>query len=387
MENYRIQLHAPVRVLLATPYGEDGMGGIDRLNDAIVNGFASRPELNIRCRRLVTRGKGGLAMAQPIFATAMAKLAFSALRGEVDLLHIHLSVKGSSYRKAIMAKAARALGVPYALHLHGTNYREFWRSTDGAVRAEIDRMFLHAVKILVLGEFWATVVRDMLPEVSAKIIIMPNATDGVANAAEPAAPDEPVRITFLGQLGERKGTPDFVAALGKLKDHDNWTATIAGDGAIQQTKEQLRDLGLEGRVSVPGWLDAAERNRLLQKSDMLVLPSYAENLPMVLLEAFAHGVATIITPVGAIAEVVSHNRNGLLVEPGNVDGLSNCIERLVYDRDFRIALGRTARRDHAQRFDMGRNLERLGRVWREAAHVRDERSATGQAARRKGEAV
>jgi glycosyltransferase involved in cell wall biosynthesis len=381
------QMHAPLRVLLATPYGEDGMGGIDRLNDAIVNGFAARPELNIRCTRLVTRGKGGLTIAQPIFAAALARLTFIALRGEVDLLHIHLSVNGSSYRKAVLARAARALGVPYAVHLHGTDYREFWEGANGALRAEIDRMFLHAVKIVVLGEFWASVVRDMLPEVSGRIVILPNATAGMPDAAEPAAPGEPVRITFLGQLGERKGTPDFVAALGKLRGLGNWTATIAGDGAIAQTKEQLRELGLEDRVSVPGWLDADERNRLLHHSDMLVLPSHAENLPMVLLEAFAHGVATIITPVGAIPEVVSNNRNGLLVEPGDVDGIAACMERLVNDRVLRIALGRTARRDHAQRFEMGRYLERLAQVWLDAAPVCDERPAMGQAARRQGESA
>jgi glycosyltransferase involved in cell wall biosynthesis len=382
--NSRPERRPPLRVLLATPYGEDGMGGIDRLNDAIVNGYAARPELGIKASRLVTRGKGSLALAQPIFAAALAKLTFQALRGEVDLLHIHLSVKGSSYRKAVLARAARALQVPYAVHLHGTDYREFWEGTNGALRAEIDRMFVNAAKIIVLGEFWAGVVRDMLPEVSGKIIVLPNATAGVVRPAEPAGAGEPVRITFLGQLGQRKGTPDFVAALGRLRGLSNWRATIAGDGAIAETKEQLRALDLEGRVSVPGWLDAAERTQLLHQSDMLVLPSYAENLPMVLLEAFAHGVATIITPVGAVPEVVSHNRNGLLVDPGDVTGIAAAMERLISNREFSFSLGQAARRDHTERFEIGQYLERLAGIWQEAAPVSAGRRALNQTARRQG---
>jgi glycosyltransferase involved in cell wall biosynthesis len=101
----------------------------------------------------------------------------------------------------------------------------------------------------------------------------------------------------------------------------------------------------------------------LEQTDMLVLPSYAENLPMVILEAFAHGVPVISTPVGAIPEVVIPERNGLLVDPGDVPALAAAIRRLIEEPALRRAMGRAALQDHAAKFEMNRYLSRLSAWW------------------------
>jgi glycosyltransferase involved in cell wall biosynthesis len=355
-----------LRVLLATPYGEDGMGGIDRLNDAIVEGFARHPEHGVSCRRLVTRGKGSLAAAQAVFATALARLVLAAARREVDLLHIHLSVRGSSYRKAVLAGLARTLGVPYVVHLHGTDYREFWEGTNAALRAGISRMFEGSARIIVLGEFWAKVVGGIAPGAACRIAVLPNATEAVPVTGGRGNDNRGVRITFLGQLGRRKGSADLLQALALLKERPGWTATMAGDGAVAETRALIRDLELDGRVSAPGWVSTADRGQLLAASDILVLPSYAENLPMVILEGFAHGIATVATPVGAIPEVIEPERNGLLVNPGDVSALAAAIERLIRDPALRERLGQAARQDHAARYELSGYLLRLAALWREA---------------------
>jgi glycosyltransferase involved in cell wall biosynthesis len=356
----------PLRVLLATPYGQDGMGGIDRLNDAIADGFNNHPaQSGIRCARLVTRGKGSLWAAQAVFASALARLTVLAARREVDLLHIHLSVRGSSYRKAVLAKLARTLRIPYVVHLHGTDYKEFWESTNPILRSELSRMIAGSARFIVLGDFWARVMRDLQPDFAQKIVVLPNATAAAAprqDTSDRAAP----QITFLGQLGQRKGSADLLQALSRLQHLPNWTATLAGDGPIAETQQLVRKLGLDGRVRVPGWVGTAERTSLLQASDMLVLPSYAENLPMVILEAFANGVPVISTPVGAIPEVVVPERNGLLVKPGDVTGLANAIERLLKDTSLRHRMADAARRDHAEKYEMKNYLRRLSDLWHAA---------------------
>lgn len=357
----------PLPVFLATPYGQDGMGGIDRLNDAIVEGIARHPELGVRCHRLVTRGKGSLWAAQVIFAAALFRLAFAAARGDVALLHIHLSVKGSSYRKAVLAKWARLLRVPYVVHLHGTDYKEFWEQTNGLLRAELGRMFDGSAGILVLGSYWAKVVGELRPSAIAKIAVLPNATAAVERPAARAGAGAGVRITFLGQLGRRKGSADLLEALAQLVDVPGWSATLAGDGPIAETRDQAHVLGLTGRVRVPGWISTRERTALLDETDMLVLPSYAENLPMVILEAFAHGVPVISTPVGAIPEVILPEHNGLLVDPGDVPALAAAIRRLIEEPALRRTMGEAARQDHAAKFEMNRYLARLSHWWVAAA--------------------
>ena len=128
----------------------------------------------------------------------------------------------------------------------------------------------------------------------------------------------------------------------------------------------LPALGLDQRVSVPGWISTAQRAELLDSSAMLVLPSYAENLPMVILEAFAHGVPVVATPVGAIPEVVIDGRNGRLVSPGDVEGLASAIAGLLQDPALRARMGSAARLDHAEKYEIGRYVQRLAAVWGEA---------------------
>ena len=123
------------------------------------------------------------------------------------------------------------------------------------------------------------------------------------------------------------------------------------------------------RVLVPGWLELRERDRLLRNTDILVLPSLAENLPMVIVEAFARGIPVISTPVGAIPEVIEHGRNGLMVPVGDEGKLAEALEQLIEDPALRRRLGRAARRDHAERYDFETYVGRLTKVWLESKQL------------------
>jgi glycosyltransferase involved in cell wall biosynthesis len=281
----------------------------------------------------------------------------------VDVLHIHLSDRGSCYRKAVLGYAAQFLGVPYVVHLHGAIFLEYWSTAPSWIARSIDRLFERGQSIIVMGRYWAQGIAHRLPGVKDKIIVLPNATWPSASE-QCAATDRAVRITFLGQLGLRKGTPQLIAALQLLADRANWTATIAGDGAIEESKASIRSTSIEDRVNIPGWLSATEINGLLRRTDILVLPSYSENLPMVILEAFSHGIAVISTPVGAIPEVIDNGGNGLIVPAGDVAALANALESLISDPNLRRRLGNAARRDHADRYEISSYVKRLAVIWR-----------------------
>jgi glycosyltransferase involved in cell wall biosynthesis len=119
-----------------------------------------------------------------------------------------------------------------------------------------------------------------------------------------------------------------------------WTATVADTGRVEESRAQVRSLGIGARVSIPGWFDYTAVNELLCRTDILVLPSFAEKLPMVILEAFALGIPVISTPVEAISEVIDDGRSGLLVPAGDVSALAHALKRLIEDSDLRRRLGR-----------------------------------------------
>ena len=111
-----------LRVFLATPFGSQGRGGIDRLTDLMVAGIHERVELGIDPVRLVTRGQRSLFQASFVFVRALAQFWLAARRGQVDLVHINLASRGSAYRKMTLAALARWLGVPYVVHLHSGRF-------------------------------------------------------------------------------------------------------------------------------------------------------------------------------------------------------------------------------------------------------------------------
>ena len=349
-----------INVLLATPLGRNGKGGIDRLNDSIIASLKSEPKFSVS--RLVTRGDGGLFAAQFTFAYALIRFLFLAAMRRADLLHIHLSIRGSSYRKSILGAAARLMGVPYIVHLHGIDYREFWSSTHPAIGRAIDELFNHSQRIIVMGRFWADVITDRLPHVAENIVTIPNASP-ISNLSFVPAVDDRVRITFLGKLGARKGTPHLIAALGRLSHRKDWTATIAGDGEVTESRDAVHQLGIDQRVEIPGWLEVGQRDQLLRRTDILVLPSLAENLPMVIVEAFALGIPVISTPVGAIPEVIHDGRNGLLVPVGNDLKLADALELLIRDPAYRHRISNAAKSDYAKRYNFDVYMNRLKSTW------------------------
>jgi glycosyltransferase involved in cell wall biosynthesis len=356
-----------LRLIVATPHGPHGEGGIDRVTDLIIDTVGRREDLGVKAERLITRGQKNTYWAPVVFARALVQFCVAAARGNVDLIHCQLAWRGSTYRKLIIAAMARCFGVPYVVHLHAGQFGEFWAGAGTFLRRNINRLFAGSAAIIVMGDYGARVILDRLPGLRDKIAILPNASTTPSQPNQGRSEAGQVRITFLGYVRPEKGVPQLVDALGKLACRTDWTATIAGSGEVQQTRDQARRLGIVDRVVLPGWLDPSEAAALLQRTDILALPSFVENLPMVIIEAFAYGVAVVATPVGAVPEVIAHERNGLLVPVGDAEALARALGQLLENGALRRSLGDAARRDHAERYEIDTYITRLASIWRKAA--------------------
>ena len=139
----------------------------------------------------------------------------------------------------------------------------------------------------------------------------------------------------------------------------------AGKGSgVEETRRLADQLGLGGRVEFTGWLEAERARATLAAATIFVLPSFVEGMPMALLEAMALGLPVIATPVGGVPEIVTHQVDGLLVPPGDVDALAAAIARLMSEPALRERLGRAARETAAQRFSLDSAVERLLGIYR-----------------------
>lgn len=173
-------------------------------------------------------------------------------------------------------------------------------------------------------------------------------------------------LLMLGELGARKGTPELIAALASPElRHRQWTATLAGNGPLDHFREAIATVGLSGRIKLPGWQSADEVRALLQRADILVLPSHDEGLPMSILEAMAAGVAVIATPVGAISDAVIDGETGLLVPPGDVIALAGAVLRLLDNASMRQSLAANARARYESMFTIDRTASAIADIYRE----------------------
>jgi glycosyltransferase involved in cell wall biosynthesis len=119
---------------------------------------------------------------------------------------------------------------------------------------------------------------------------------------------------------------------------------------------------------VLSWVDSKERERLLAESDVFVLPSHAEGVPMSLLEAMAAGLPCITTPVGGIPDVFTHGAEGLLVSPGNPAQLATAMTQLINDEPGRLNAGRRAH-ERARNHDVHVYARRLAEIYQRIAPV------------------
>ncbi len=161
---------------------------------------------------------------------------------------------------------------------------------------------------------------------------------------DPPARDE-ATILFIGRLVPEKGQAVLLEATALLAERGHRVqVTIAGDGPSRSDTERLAErLRVSSLTSFPGAVGQDEIHALYANASVFCLPSFAEGVPGVLMEAMAMEVPVVTTQITGIGELVEDGETGLLVSPGRADKLADALESLLVDAALRENLGRRAR--------------------------------------------
>ncbi|MGI5892725.1 MAG: glycosyltransferase family 4 protein [Bacillota bacterium] len=141
-------------------------------------------------------------------------------------------------------------------------------------------------------------------------------------------------------MSAEKGIENFAKALPAiLHDHQNFHANIGGDGPLkEEIKVILEEDNLTTRVSLLGWISHDDLPKYLNQFRLLVLPSYTEGLPNIMLEAMACGTPVLATPVGAIPDVIIDGKTGFIMENNSPECIAENVIRALNSPDLeRIA--------------------------------------------------
>lgn len=297
------------------------------------------------------------------FPLRLVRFAHALTSNNFNLCHINLSIRGSTLRKVAFALVCRVFGVKYIVHLHGGRYPDFYRNLSRPIKAIVRSFFSHAQHTIVLGTVWKDYVVSTIGVDPSKVTILPNAVYGPEKT--PTRDDNiPPHIVFLGKLGVGKGVPELLQALTSPQIKKlSWTATLAGDGDVARYQALAQSLGLTDRVAFPGWVGPQDAQKLLETGHILVLPSHAENLPLSMLEGMGYGLCPVVTPVGAVTDVIRDGENGLLVPVGNADALATALAEVIADPEIRNRLGAQARADFEANYDIRDYREKLETIY------------------------
>lgn len=360
-------------VLMVGP-GTEGMGGVA----SVVLGYIEAGLFARFHGTYVATHHGGSALRKMrAAAVGWGKVLIEIFRLDAPLVHVMLASRVSFWRKSVVCLLARAAGRPYLLHVHSGEFIQFYENESSrAAQWIIRRVFSRATLVLALSEEWRRILLRISPDL--KIEVLPNGVPlpEARHLRQPSVQEK--TVLALSRLSHLKGTYDLVRAFARIAAQvPRLRLVCGGHGDVEEVRALAKSLELEDRIVCPGWLGPERKRAELADSDIFVLPSYAEGMPMAVLEAMSWGLPVITTPVGAIVQLIQNGVDGILVEPGDVEAIATAILRLSGDPALRARMGAAARATIEARFSINVAVERLSGIYGRfgiAAHATAESS-------------
>jgi glycosyltransferase involved in cell wall biosynthesis len=336
---------------------------------ALIKGFAAEAARNpkgvlaaLRLWKALVANAGGGMVRHVAYLLEAAALRRRLRAAPAAHLHAHWSTN-----TAAVAMLCRAIGGPaYSFTIHGPD--ELFDPAGGSLALKIER----AAFVACISHFCRS---------QCMIFAAPNDWDrlrivhcGVAPDRYAPAPGETRaqgggEVLFVGRMSQLKGVDVLMRAFAQARDAaPGARLTLIGDGDQRPRLEALRDeLGLGDAVEFAGFRTQAEVRAALAKADILALVSFAEGVPVTLMEAMASEIPVLATRIAGVEELVEDRVSGLVAPAGDVAGAAAALRRLLADPDLRARMGAAGRAKVAAEFDQSHEADWLGRLIEGAA--------------------
>jgi glycosyltransferase involved in cell wall biosynthesis len=314
--------------------------------------------------RLGRRSGRGVLRHLAYFAEACV-LVRRLRRRSVRRLHAHFGTNST----AVAMLASLLGGPPYSFTVHGPE--EFDCPESISLREKVAR----SVGVVVVSDFGRSqLLRWAAQEDWPKVRVVRCGLDAAFLAAGPQPIPEVSRLVCVGRLAEQKGQLLLLEALARVAAEGiDFEMRLAGDGPLRAALEdRIRALGLDERVRITGWLSGKAVRQELLDARLMVLPSFAEGLPVVLMEALALGRPVVSTYIAGIPELVENGVNGWLVPAGSVAALADALaEALRAPTETLVRMGRVGAARAAALHSASHEAAKLAEMFRATPAVRE----------------
>lgn len=265
-----------------------------------------------------------------IFILLRAFIKFIYFLPKARLIHAHMSLVNSAFRKSIFINIAHKFGKKIVIHFHPPGHNPDY--LKDSYRRKYIKLFNKADLIIVLSDYWKQWVADEFG-IKEKIEV-------VYNPCTYVHPEHYIHreniILFAGSIIERKGYKDLLTAFSLIsKEHNDWKLVFAGNGQIEKGLELANKLGIGDKVEFVGWIEDSYKRNLFSKSSIFCLPSYGEGFPMAILDAWGYGLPVVSSNVGGLQDILEDGVNSLVFTPGDTVGLSKKLNLLMTSIELR----------------------------------------------------
>lgn len=276
-----------------------------------------------------------------------------------DIIHTHFAVPSG----ALAWMLSVLTGIPYILTAH-------LGDVPGGVPEKTGKWFRwlepftkpiwkRAKKVVAVSEFTRQLALKHYP---VEIQVIPNGADVLHLVPSEIKLNKPPHLVFAGRFVYQKNPLAIIQILASLKDLD-WTCSMVGDGPMfAEVKQEIAKHGQTERFNLPGWVTPQEVLNQFSKSDILLMPSFSEGLPVVGVQALAKGLAIVASKIGGFLDLVSHERNGYLINVHDKAAFSQALRELISSPDLLLRF-RKSSIEKSRDFDIQKVVDRYQTIF------------------------
>lgn len=332
---------------------------------SVVSGYrGSELESNYQIHYIETYCDGGKTAKLRKALASYARFLKELICFRPDLVHIHSSFGASFYRKAPFIYLSAFCNIPVVNHIHGAQWDSFYGNASERSKRFKKKLFQKCSCVIALSEEWKHNLKEAVDPAKIKIV----ANFGpLAESTSERSLKSSRNVLFLGFLSERKGCFDIpeVVALVRRKVQDA-IFVLAGDGNeadVQHINSLAQEFGVEDYLHFPGWVSGNKKDEHLKNASVFFLPSYAEGMPMSILEAMGYGLPVVSTTVGGIPQLITDGESGFLLAPGDTEGFANAIITLLQDPERGTAMGASGRAFVQRHYSLKKHTDSLADIY------------------------
>ncbi|MFW5804270.1 MAG: glycosyltransferase family 4 protein [bacterium] len=256
-----------------------------------------------------------------------------------DISHYHVSSNYGFWRPMIFAKISKLFGTKNIFHMHSGGFPKFYKSQKKKNKIKIKKTLKNIDLIIVPTKFWKSYYRKLVK--NKKINVLPNSIDLkiISKHITKNKKNKLIQILYVGKINKTKGIYQLLNAFKKINN-----AKLAVMGSFQNNEKDIKkkceEYKIEKKIKFIGTIYDDKRFDFFNESDIFIIPSYFECMPIVILEAMAFGLPIIATDVGGIPDIVKNKKNALLIKPKSSKMIYNSLTKLINDSKLRKILSK-----------------------------------------------